>query len=316
MTSLQWNRIAIVFENDTYGRGAASELRVEAMKHHMCISEFAAITVDSSRDVSIDQINQILDNIVIERTKIGAIVYIGNRDVANQLLLVTDTKAYRDVPIFVMPETIQLQMGTFKKSDGTTFTKSLGTLLTSVPYDEIISFKSYWISLFSNKSALVETLKFNPFLKEVFEDITGNSLEESSQAPSVSQLNSLFIMQPTYVRYIVMAVHTMVGTLRKVYDADTEDFFSNFSPSRMLEAINSLTLSFPDDFVPGITNSGNSLTLKFTSESANPSFDANDVVYEAYNFIESSNGANIFRKVNLLYYQITDNTLQNPHLES
>ena len=125
--------------------------------------------------------------------------------------------------------------------------------------------------------------------------------DPSCQPPSLSKLKNF---QPTYIRYGVIATHVMAKLLEQVYhtvcDApcnSVDDFLNKFRSNMMIEAIDGLKVSFPDDFVSGIESSGKPMTLTFSSMSANPQYDVTDTVYEAYNFVQVPNATYSFSKV-------------------
>lgn len=285
MKSLEWNRVAFIYDNDTYGRICAEYLKSASTKNDICISKIYPITIDSSRLVDITQIRSIIDEIVVKSPSIQGVVYIGGKSVANKILQIVNSLEFTDVPIFILSESTQLQLDVFQATDGKILSKTKGTLVVSAPYSEVSDFRDHWNSLFTDINVLNDHAKANPYLNDVFTAYTGCDVTKKSCAPMTeAQINEKASPQSVYVKYAVFAAHILVGALRKVFDticsgkcSSVQEFKENFEPSHVLLAMDKLSRSYKG------------LSVTFTKTSANAQLGPNLKVYEVYNFRKKEN---------------------------
>lgn len=280
MASLEWNRIGVIYENDTYGRIGAETLETASVSNKICVSKMYPITIDDSRHVDIAELRSIIDTIVVKSPSIHGVVYIGSKTVANKILQIVNSLEFTDLPIFLLSESTQLQLDVFQSTDGKILPKTKGSLVVSAPFSEVSDFKEYWNSLFKDLNTLNNAAKHNPYLHDVFRDYTGCDVTRSTCTPMTdAQINEKASPQSVYVMYAVFATHTLVEAVKKVIESlcngkcsSFYHFKDNFEPSKVLEAMDNLVASY------------NNLTMSFTKDSANAQLGQNFKAYEAYNF--------------------------------
>ncbi|XP_045209918.2 uncharacterized protein LOC123561535 [Mercenaria mercenaria] len=310
MTSLEWNRIAVIYENDTYGRIGAESLKVTALRNDICISQMYPITIDSSRHVDIAQIKSIIDKLVVKSPSVQGAVYLGGQAVARSIFQIINNLQFTEVPIFIMSESTQLQLDAFQSLDGTILSDSKGTLSVSTPYSEDNDLKDYWNSLFTDIEKLGNASLGNPYLKDVFKAYSGcNVRDDTCTALTDAQINEKSPKQPVYVKYAIFAAHTLVEALRKVSEticqgkcSSVQDFKKNFGPSKALMEMDTLSVTY------------NGLTVSFTKDSANAQLGQNQKEYEVYN-LKKVQPSGKFEFVNVGYMSNGELTLDTNQIK-
>lgn len=297
MYELKWNRIAILYVNDTYGRDGANMLMEHAVDYHICISKSDVIELDSNRQIRAADVQEILLRYVTKAPRIEGVVYFGNMPITNQVLQIFDGLQMADVPIFILSES-SLQDDIFYSATDKLFTKTKGTLALSLPHHEVTEFKRYWESLFTNKSALQNALHANPFLKDVFRQYAGcdfNSLD-------CNALNEIQIrekaFQSVYVHYAIYATHTLVEAM-KTFKKSQEcrlkcttigDLKDTFQPFRLIEAMDGLSVAY------------GGVRASYSKNSSQVHLADGEKEYEVYNFRKDPADTETFTFVNVRFF--------------
>lgn len=299
MLSLRWNRVAILYANDTYGRVGANTLQGIADKNNICISSMNAIKMDKSRQVEVSQINEILNGFVVHSPSIGGVVYFGSKAIANQMFSIFNDLQFVDVPIFILSES-NLQTNVFQSASGDgLLAKTKGTLAVSVPYMEVPEFESYWNSLFKNLTILAKEAIANPYLIDVLASYNGCDDDTLSTCSPLTdaEIAEHASTQYVYVHYAMLATHTMIEALKIVYNtvcsgtcSSVSEFKEHFKPLRTVEAMDGLSVTF------------DGIAASFTKNSPNIQLASNDKAYEVYNFRKDTPNGNEFKFVNVSHY--------------
>lgn len=151
MVGLKWNRVAVLYEKNTYGRGAVNFLQQRAIEENICISLKRALEVDNG--VNSLEITNVLTEIVTgnsSRPSINGIIFIGDYLIARTLFITMKNSAFATVPIVMLSEGFGLDSSVFKEINGKVISKSKGSLALSPPYVEVTEFLTYWKSVFTN----------------------------------------------------------------------------------------------------------------------------------------------------------------------
>ena len=285
--------MTILYENNTYGRDSAHDLQEEARKELICVSQMLAITVSDNGDVSLDQMNAVLDEIMLQNPVTEGAVLFASKQVAQNILVAVNNKGVANVPLIILSESVGLQDDIFRLH-GSILEKTKGFLSVSPSFTEITSFTDYWLSLFVNTTLFSEKAKMNPWLKGVFAAVTG-CLQEPSSCPAltVEQARLKFPTQPVYVKYAILAAHAMSSALNRLYTDLCEsdclaDFKNKFKRNMMIDQMKGLSIDFGSDF-PGVTVEPLTSTrykVTFGTES-NPISLSDHDVYDVYNFKRS-----------------------------
>ena len=288
MLALEWNRIAIVYVNDTYGRVSAKMLQDHITKYNICVSKVNVIRIDESRRVEITEIKEILSSFVIQTPSIEGVVFFGDEVVANQVMRTFDGLMMTDAPIFILSES-SLDKDVFLSHAGSLLGKTKGTLALSLQKIEVPEFVKYWESLLSNKTALLAASENNPFLKDVFRHFTNCDVEdESCMALSKDQIAAT-LSKLHYVHYAIFAAHTLVKAIQKFNDTvcngacnSIEKFKSYYQPYRLVEAMDGLSVSY------------DGIRASFKKDTPNIQLAEGETEYEVYNFRKNPDNNNEF----------------------
>ena len=299
MKELSWNRIAIVYEDDTYGRDGAISLHEHAETNLICVSKMFAISVTVDGDVSLVQINAGLDEIMLQSPVIEGVILFASKPVANKVLFAVDNKGVANVPLFILSESVGLQDDVFRSS-GTILEKTKGSMSVSVAYTEVTSFTEYWLSLFTNQALFDANVGLNPWLYDVLADVTGCDQPSSCSVMTAQEAESKFPKQSVYLKYGIVAAHTMAKALLQVYNklcSETSndcltDFKNNFKPHLMTDEMKDLSVDFGTDFEPVVsveplTTTQYQLTFGNLSD---PTSRSDQDIYQVYNYRQQPNG--------------------------
>ena len=63
LLQLQWNYVAIVYDEDDYGTSAAEGLRELAEGRQVCIPVFASLPIDTSTSAFVNRLNSIAQEV-------------------------------------------------------------------------------------------------------------------------------------------------------------------------------------------------------------------------------------------------------------
>jgi hypothetical protein len=254
-----------------------------------------AIQTDSQRLVDSGKIRAILVEYIMTPPRIQGVVFLGGKSIANMMFETLEHLPYSNIPIFILSESHQHQADVFYSASNNVFQKAKGTLAMSFPYREDIDFAEYWRSLFTNLTSFRKAAVGNPYLNDVFKHYSGCDIATSTscQALSDEEIRTLSTPQPVYVSYAIMAVHTMVEAIRKVFDMvcretrceSLNDFRQHFKPYQLVYAMGGFQVSRYD------------VTLRFSKDSPNPVLSAGDIQYEVYNFRSNPNKTGTFTLV-------------------
>lgn len=297
MFNLKWNRIAILYVNDTYGRDGANMLMEHAVDYHICISKSDAIELDSNRQIRAADVQDILSNYVTKVPPIKGVVYFGSSPITNQVLQIFDGLQMADVPIFILSES-SLQNNIFYSATEKLFSKTKGTLALSLPYYEVTEFKHYWESLFTNKSALQNALHANPYLEDVFRQYAGCDFN----LVDCYALNEIQIrekaFQSVYVYNAIYATHTLVEAL-KTFIISKEchlkcttinDLKNTFQPFRLIDAMEGLSVAY------------GGIRASYSKNSSQIQLADGEKEYEVYNFRKDPADIQTFTFVNVSFF--------------
>lgn len=303
MKELTWNRIAIMHVDNSYSSHCAYSLKEEAQQNLICVSKMLAIHVTENGDVSIDQINALLNEIMLQSPVVGGVVLFANTVVANKVLFAVDGKGVENVPLFILSESVGLRSDVFLSSSGTVMPQTKGSMTVSVPYSEITSFTDYWLSLITNMTFLAERAASNPWLTDIFETLTGcNSAVSSCQGLTLETAKSKFHTQPVYLQYTMLSAHTMVKALYQTYKklCSSEstvdcinDFKHDFKPHMLLEEMRNMSIDFDTDFnseayVEPLSSSRYHMTF---GNLPGPISRSDHEIYHIYNYRRVTSGA-------------------------
>ena len=314
MKELQWNRIAIMYEDSIYCKDCASAIKEQAEQNLICVSKLLAIRVSKVGDVQTDQINILLDDIMQQTPVIGGVVLFASKDVANKVLYAVESKGVANVPLFILSESVGLKDDVFLSTSGVPMSKTRGSISVSPPYSIIEPFTEYWQSLLTDLTLLKVQGMHNPWLNDMFKSVSGCDprLLNDCQILTLEEAQSKLHMQPVYLKYAILAAHTMVKTLQQVYDRTCPEsavdclskFKTDFKPPTMIEGVKGLKINFGTDFNPSVsvdplTTSDYQMTF---GNQADPLSRSDREVYQIYNYRKASSSSDNFFLIKVILH--------------
>ncbi|KAK7500603.1 hypothetical protein BaRGS_00008178, partial [Batillaria attramentaria] len=170
LEQLEWNYVAIVYDEDDYGRSAATELRRLAKDRQICVPVFEGMPTDTgSGDFStaIERIaNQMKSNGLIR-----GVVIIGGYLTSNKLLNKLSAEA-KFVSV-ILSEAVGLQSSALETTSGQPMAVARGALVTSPQYFVLPEFRAFWNRLWITQTTFATEAGKNPWLAEYFRQIAG-----------------------------------------------------------------------------------------------------------------------------------------------
>lgn len=255
MIELKWNRIAVLYEDDIYGRDGAMMLKSRAEKDDICVSYVNGIDVQGG--VNIQEIKEFLNDIIIgeaSRPPIGGIVFFGTTTTARAIFSSLQGQTITPIPIVMLSDGMFLNNNVFKQN-GNVLSKAKGSLVLSPPYAEISEFTEHWMSIFTNDANFQTEVDSNPWLIDVYHAIKCFDTDCPFVKLHEGEASSIFAGQPLYVNYAIRAAHALVKSivlLQKKYCGSEAgmcpNFVSNFQTGEMVTQIKGLSIDLATDF--------------------------------------------------------------------
>lgn len=256
MMQLQWNRIAIIYEDDLYGRDASARLISRAKQESICVSTARGIDVHSG--IIIKEVSNVLTEIVVgtgTRPSIHGIVYIGSTSLSRTIFLTLGKFGVSSVPIVMLSEGINMDTTVFKQYAGGVISEAKGSLVFAPPYREVSEFSIHWKDIFTNASYFEEESTSNPWLVDVFYAVTNCEERDCAFiALTDAQYNAVFKTQPLYVQYAILAAHALVKATTELQEgvcsssSPCDAFKTKFRPGKVVETIKKLEINLATDF--------------------------------------------------------------------
>ncbi|XP_053382549.1 uncharacterized protein LOC123540489 [Mercenaria mercenaria] len=292
MKELEWNRIAIIFEDDTYGRDASSRLTLRAKQESICISMDSGIPVNNG--VSANDILTLLNNIIYGSTNspsINGIVYIGFSLFARSIFISLDNTGFSTVPIVMLSEGINMQTSVFKNLNGFARPAAKGSLALAPSYLEVTEFAHHWKAIFTNKTYFQKESLTNPWLTDLYHEITECENRNCEFAElTESEFGTAFEAQPLYVQYSIIAAHALVKEIKELQEKHCvnsgfcDAFKTKFRTGDLLENLKEIDIDMSADFqwkLDSLSGRKLQLTENGTNDIVKPNGQSN---YQVFNY--------------------------------
>jgi hypothetical protein len=258
MLKLEWNRIAVLYEDDIYGQDAINRLQKRATEEGICISVIRKITVQNGIDVN--QINAILSEIVQvsnSRMPISGFVLFGSSVTVNTIFVWLDNSGVLPTPAVMLSDGFNMDTTVFQNhANNKVISRAKGTLAISPPFNEVISFTTHWRAIFSNATKFKQENSTNPWLTEVYYTVTNCYTKDCEFVPlSDIELDRVFINQPMYVSHAVTAAHVLAKALNKTHqmichnERNCSVFWEQFKPGDMIDNIKGMDVDLAKELI-------------------------------------------------------------------
>lgn len=249
MSELEWNYIAIVYENNSYGLHGAHSLQTELHKRGICIRYSSSF--NTTYGVELSTLSQIIKDITLPKGgAVSGIVFFGGQSSAEKFLTaMTDLDLGGDTPSIMFSEGAGTSKNVFKQE---TLSASRGNLVVSPTYRSVDIFLEHWNNIFRNRTVLADESKTNPWLKDVFTKIKGCSYDNPNcQVPTGQEIENA-VSKNIYLKFAVDAVCMFAKALKQSKNQIclndscsllTEDGINNF-----LNALKSVEVNMTSEF--------------------------------------------------------------------
>ncbi|XP_062604070.1 uncharacterized protein LOC134265840 isoform X2 [Saccostrea cucullata] len=164
---LDWNYVAVVYEDTAYGRGAFEEFSKLAMHVGICIPKSFPLQTGQTATVDFSAIRSVLDQILNNaESQITGAIFFASTSTVSTFLSIAETRkqsSYFDL-VMVFSESVALQKSMFEQFKSV----SKGSFVTSPPAITVEEFLRHWESIMSNKSKFIIESRTNPWLFDAF----------------------------------------------------------------------------------------------------------------------------------------------------
>lgn len=214
LKQLEWNYVAVVYENTTYGRTAFEELSSSAKFEGICIAK--SFPIETGITVDFSALQTVLDNLLsnAESQITGVIFFVSTTTASDFLSIVQGRKQgsfFRLMMVF--SESIALERSMLKNYDSV----SKGTFVTSPPVLEVKEFSNHWNSILSNKTSFLDEYVTNPWLLNVLRKyISCDPFQETCLMPTLQEV-STSENENIFEGYAIVAALLQVNGIKELH---------------------------------------------------------------------------------------------------
>lgn len=255
MKRLDWNYIAIIYEDDAYGIGGKKHLEEMASKENICIADSFPVSVTNG--VNYQDLTNILRNIT--SSSVMGVVFFGVSSTANSLLVATETSPFNEKPTFIFSEGSGIKLSMFTSTNNEILNAGKGSYIVVPTKRHVEEFATYWKSLFTNITALITESKSNPWLLDAFHFYTGCRPTDDISSPGCVSMTTNQIEQKyedaLYTHYVIEATLVFAKLLKEIHSelcnsTKCPGFATTLSESkeRILAKIDTTTFNFHTDY--------------------------------------------------------------------
>ncbi|XP_071088499.1 uncharacterized protein [Haliotis cracherodii] len=219
MKSLEWNYIAIVYDNDTYGREGAESLKSAAERQGICVPVYVSISPGSGSEEQRKRFQSIGDKLEQEsESPVLGLAFFGHAETAKTMFDFLDIKLSNFQ--MIVSESIGESESYLMKSDGSVYPLAKGLLTPSPPYYDVTLFKSHWQSIHTDATAMLESIQNNDWLLKYMEQVSGCSLANATDVrlTCLQQSTASVPRISIYTNYALMAAAAFAKTYKTLYE--------------------------------------------------------------------------------------------------
>ena len=298
--------MAIIYDNDTYGRNGVSELLSSIKSKDVCFPYKIPINT-SLTQVSLAQRLDVHLKRILVNANISGILVFGSFTLGTAILNATEQFLERNPnstsPVFLFSEGSSNLDNDFKGI-------SKGAFAVSPPRRTVEEFIDYWTDIFTNIDTLYKTVSSNVYIKLLYENTFSCKLADSRPDHSCGVLSKdevLNKLKPSlYHQYAIQAAMTVVRAVKEVHKEECGtklswcDELFVVPRQRFIDVFDKMVVKFDDDFtlrVKAFKNPDLQISFKGGTDILLPSGYPS---YEVYNHQQCGAGDKefCFKKVN------------------
>ncbi|KAL8622265.1 hypothetical protein ACOMHN_043788 [Nucella lapillus] len=305
LQKLGWNYIAIVYDDDAYGRESAHKLRELARAIDICVPSFAALPLDYTSQNFITTAEGIVDQLLTGSSSVvTGVVFIGSAATAKDFLSRLQKRS--NFIHFIFSEALGLQTSVVF---GTILGK--GALAAAPPYLPLPEFRAFWNSIWTNWTVFSAEMKKNSWLAGYYTAKTKCSVSEYACWIQAYTQNLLPLIQDNtqwlFEYYDVKATAVFAAILKKLH-ANTCRVNNNGlclqlkqvirnDRGRIQQMVQTSTINLAAEFSNVSSIFSNQTNVGFTAQ-GEVTFGQNDTsLYDVFNYRECDNSNFCFQKV-------------------
>ena len=297
MQQVNWTYVAIIHDDDTYGREAVDQLLSTSGQRYTCFPEVFPVDPQLTTDQMYQQIKRNVESLHTRSIPISGIVLFGGNRLGKTLLDVIND-IYRPNSTYEVPKILASE-GYWsveqERLDINNVTK--GLFMATPPIrkiEEFEEFEDYWMNnLLGNITAITE----NKYLSDVYGLVKNCDLSDQATVCAALTREEVEVNfpQPYVVQYAVQAAFAIARAIKGVYDSlscsgiNCQQLMVDQPKSRYLEFLENAenTVDFDNDFAPfrlEVFKLEPKLELNFTVKSSDPVYTVPAVLsYAVYN---------------------------------
>ena len=116
MENLLWNRVAVIHQDDVYGRQAAQTLKTLAEMKGICVPYITSVPIAGPFDQVL--FRNIVQNLTSSYLQFFGIIVFSSGDASRTLLdIYQEEYQFSDSPVFIFSDIIELQTESFVRND-------------------------------------------------------------------------------------------------------------------------------------------------------------------------------------------------------
>ncbi|KAK7097647.1 hypothetical protein V1264_004594 [Littorina saxatilis] len=300
LKQLKWNYVAIVYDDDDYGRSAATELRELAESEHLCVPVFARVPLDPRSEAFQDKANIIAEQLYSpDNGLIRGVIILAGQSTTKQLQQIINRRV--TYVRLILSEAVNLMRATLLTPGGQVSTITQGALITSPSYIHLPEFVPFWNELWTNRSVFENKTSSLPWLGGYFSQLTGCSHSDPTCWSQRGSLRAGLVVQDggtldLYTGYQVKAAAVMAALLKRLHGDKCGVLFGLCQPLRdavfqrtpVLDLLRQSELDLPD--LSSVFNVSAKSTVRFNATTGDISGDGHDPEYIVYNFRKDGQG--------------------------
>ena len=222
MKELQWNYIAIIYDNNVYGIEGKDGLTTQASANSICIAKNVSLPDGA---LNLANLQQILRDIITntESPIHGIVVFASDSHVNSIMSAATSLKNVITDPLsFILSEAVGLSDIFFKTSNGVLYSTAKGVYAVNPPRLYVNEFEIYWKNMFKNVSAVVEESQSNPWLRNVYSHYSGGCLPSNDpETPGCINLGQSQLTavgeKSSWTSYAMKAAYVVAKSLNDIH---------------------------------------------------------------------------------------------------
>ncbi|XP_045207831.2 uncharacterized protein LOC123559795 isoform X3 [Mercenaria mercenaria] len=222
LEALNWTYIAIVYDDDSYGRGGKDELLAKSKGLDVCFPVLIPVANTHSHVTKIE--TDIRDKIIGADIPITGILVFGSSVLADHVLSATEN-VIKNNPNVTRPVFLFSEAGGYIQGAHTDISK--GAFVLSPPRRLISKFQEEWTNIFTDITTLYQATQSNTWIRDVYEEKFNCTLAETKDENTCRQISvSEFeeaVPDSVYNQYAIQAAMIFAKVVKNVFERSCPD---------------------------------------------------------------------------------------------